>query len=191
MTIDKLLDALTTCGWYVWDDFLSSSSIAEMKAAIPEDALQAARIGHQSSLHNNKNVRGDLTVWLDPDMGEAIEHYLMKMDAVRLAMNAALYMGLKEFETHFCRYPKGAFYQKHNDNPRAQSRRKITTVLYLNEDWQAGDGGELVVYDQQDNPLITLEPVAGRMVFFLSEAFPHEVLPTQTTRESIAGWFLN
>lgn len=51
MTIDKLLDALTTCGWYVWDDFLSSSSIAEIKAAIPEDALQAARIGHQSSSH--------------------------------------------------------------------------------------------------------------------------------------------
>lgn len=43
---------------------------------------------------------------------------------------------------------------------------------------------------KQGNQLFTLEPIAGRMVFFMSEEFPHEVLPTKLIRESIAGWFL-
>jgi len=49
----------------------------------------------------------------------------------------------------------------------------------------------LVVYDRDDTKLLELSPKAGRMIFFMSEQFPHEVLPTNTVRESIAGWFLN
>ena len=32
-------------------------------------------------------------------------------------------------------------------------------------------------------------PAAGTMVIFLSEEFPHEVLPATQDRYSIAGWF--
>ena len=35
----------------------------------------------------------------------------------------------------------------------------------------------------------TVQPFYGRFVVFLSERFPHEVLPTTSTRYSIAGWF--
>ena len=77
-------------------------------------------------------------------------------------------------------------------------------MLYLC-DWRAGDGGELVVYepapaDEAGDPYVvdvdpttpliaTVEPVAGRLVVFLSEDFPHEVLPTAVERRSIAGWY--
>ena len=123
-------------------------------------------------------------------MGAPVVHYLDKMENLRQELNCQLFLGLRDFETHFCRYPNGGFYKKHVDNFRGQGRRKITTVLYMNESWQQGDGGEIVMYDMQDNELFTLEPLAGRMVFFMSEDFPHEVLPTQKKRESIAGWFL-
>ncbi|HBC7430431.1 TPA: 2OG-Fe(II) oxygenase [Providencia rettgeri] len=189
MSINKLIDSLSSQGWYVWDDFLTLSDIQRIKQCIP-NTLQDARIGHRDSLQGNKAIRGDQTVWLEPEMGSSIVHYLDKMEQVRQELNCQLYLGLRDFETHFCRYPNGGFYKKHVDNPRGVGRRKITTVLYMNEQWHHGDGGELVVYDQDDNQLFKLEPIAGRIIFFMSEEFPHEVLPTEQTRESIAGWFL-
>ncbi|MGF7483787.1 2OG-Fe(II) oxygenase [Providencia sp. SP181] len=189
MSIHKLIDSLSSQGWYVWDDFLTLSDIQKIKQCIP-NALQDARIGHRDSLQSNKAVRGDQTVWLEPEMGTPIAFYMEKMEEIRQALNCQLYLGLRDFETHFCRYPNGGFYKKHVDNPRGAGRRKVTTVLYMNELWKLGDGGELVVFDKEDNHLFKLEPLAGRMIFFMSEEFPHEVLPTEQKRESIAGWFL-
>ena len=189
MSINKLIDSLSTQGWYVWDDFLSQPDIQAIKNTIP-DTLQDARIGHRDSLHGNKTIRGDKIIWLEPEMGLPVISYMDKMENLRQELNRQLFLGLRDFETHFCCYPNGAFYKKHVDNPRGLGRRKVTTVLYMNETWQSGDGGELVMYDLTDNVLLTLEPLAGRMVFFISENFPHEVLPTTQNRESIAGWFL-
>ncbi|MEQ4620648.1 2OG-Fe(II) oxygenase [Providencia vermicola] len=189
MSLNKLIDSLSTQGWYVWDDFLNLSEIQAIKSCIPEK-LHDARIGNGESLQDNKTIRGDQTIWLESEMGAPIAEYMAKMDVIRQALNQQCYMGLRDFETHFCRYSNGAFYKKHVDNFQGQGRRKVTTVLYMNEAWQRGDGGELVVYDHQDNKLFQLDPLAGRMIVFMSEEFPHEVLPTQQKRESIAGWFL-
>lgn len=189
MSINALIDSLSTQGWYVWDDFLISSEIQAIKHCIP-NILQDARIGHRDSLQGNRAIRGDQTVWLEPEMGAPVALYMDKMEEIRQALNYQLYLGLRDFETHFCRYLNGGFYKKHVDNPRGVGRRKVTTVLYMNESWKSGDGGELVVFDKNDNHLFKLEPLAGRMIFFMSEEFPHEVLPTEQKRESIAGWFL-
>ena len=63
-------------------------------------------------------------------------------------------------------------------------------MLYLNDDWQASDGGELVVYDEHSQEVLhRVLPSAGTLVCFLSEEFPHEVLPAHRDRMSIAGWF--
>jgi len=52
--------------------------------------------------------------------------------------------------------------------------RILSSVLYLNEDWQAGDGGELLIFDPAGESFIaTVEPTFGRMIIFLSESFPH------------------
>ncbi|OYQ79511.1 SM-20 protein [Ignatzschineria sp. F8392] len=194
MKTDNLIDALTTQGYYVWDDFLTPFEVADLKEAIPEDQLQEARIGHRHTLQGNREIRGDLTLWLEPTMGEPIANYFEKMEDIRQSLNRELYLGLRDFETHFCRYPSGAYYKRHNDNARNQNRRKITTVLYLNESWQPGDGGELLIYSREqpdsDEVILTLPPKAGQMILFLSEDFPHEVLPTQKMRESITGWYL-
>lgn len=111
------------------------------------------------------------------------------MEEIRLAVNRYLYLGLFEYEAHFAKYEQGDFYQKHLDSFRGQENRKLTTVFYLNDTWQEGNGGELVMYDLQDQHLQTVQPKGGRLVVFLSEQFPHEVLTSHVDRFSIAGWF--
>ena len=65
-----------------------------------------------------------------------------------------------------------------------------TLVAYLNDDWKEEEGGALKLYiDENDNEGISVMPQMGTFVVFLSERFPHEVLPTTRERHSVAGWF--
>jgi SM-20-related protein len=69
----------------------------------------------------------------------------------------------------------------------------LSTVLYLNPDWQADAGGELRLYDELDDErlLQCVTPEYGKMIIFLSDKFPHEVMAAKRERQSIAGWFRN
>ena len=107
-----------------------------------------------------------------------------------------MFIGLFDYEIHFAHYPVGAFYKKHLDafrcnRQQGQSNRVLSTVLYLNHAWQLGDGGELLLYAEDDDNKVleTILPECGRLVIFLSEKLPHEVLPAKRERKSIAGWF--
>jgi len=117
------------------------------------------------------------------------------MEGLRLGLNRRLFMGLFDYESHFAHYPIGAFYKKHRDAFAGQSgnrqpNRVLSTVLYLNSAWQPHEGGELLIYAEDGEAIIeTVVPVYGRLVIFLSEKFPHEVLPATRERKSIAGWF--
>ncbi|KJY84919.1 SM-20 protein [Vibrio galatheae] len=186
--MDQLIDALFTQGYYVWDDFLSNQEVADLRNYLPLD-WNKARIGRNDELAQESSIRSDKIHWLTSDMGTPVENYLAKMEQIRLAANRHLFLGLFEYEAHFAKYEKGDFYQKHLDCFKGNENRRLTTVFYMNADWSAQDAGELVVYDLQDNPLLTLSPKSGRLLVFLSEQFPHEVLPTNAERYSIAGWF--
>jgi SM-20-related protein len=59
-------------------------------------------------------------------------------------------------------------------------------ILYLNDQWQEQDGGELCIHHEQNIQLIT--PINGRSVFFKSNELRHEVLLTYKPRMSITGW---
>ncbi len=59
-------------------------------------------------------------------------------------------------------------------------------IIYLNENWQEKDSGELRIYHantEQDVP-----PTPGKTVFFKSNELAHEVLITHKNRMSIIGW---
>jgi Rps23 Pro-64 3,4-dihydroxylase Tpa1-like proline 4-hydroxylase len=76
--------------------------------------------------------------------------------------------------------PGGSSYPLHVDNPQGLSvgdTRKLTCILYLNPDFEQGDGGELRIYTGMNNH-VDLTPEGGRMVLFWSDEIPHEVLPT-------------
>jgi len=105
-------------------------------------------------------------------------------------MNLRLFLGLFDYECHYAYYDAGAFYKKHVDAFRGSNTRILSTVLYLNPDWTPDDGGELVMYTPDGQSVIdTIAPRFDRLVVFLSEEFPHEVLPTKVYRYSLTGWF--
>ncbi|EPS8828549.1 SM-20 protein [Vibrio parahaemolyticus] len=186
--MNKLIDALATDGYYIWDDFLSEEEVTQLRDCVP-DNWKKARIGRNDDVTRIESIRSDKIQWLKPAMGQPIANYLSKMEEIRQEVNRHFFLGLFEYEAHFAKYEKGDFYQKHLDCFKGNENRRLTTVFYMNESWSEEDAGELVVYDLNDKEIATIPPRGGRLLVFLSEQFPHEVLPTNAERFSIAGWF--
>ncbi|EJG1860948.1 2OG-Fe(II) oxygenase [Vibrio parahaemolyticus] len=186
--MNKLIDALATDGYYIWDNFLSEGEVTQLRDCIP-DNWKKARIGRNDDVTRMESIRSDKIQWLKPAMGQPIANYLSKMEEIRQEVNRHFFLGLFEYEAHFAKYEKGDFYQKHLDCFKGNENRRLTTVFYMNESWSEEDAGELVVYDLNDKEIATIPPRGGRLLVFLSEQFPHEVLPTNAERFSIAGWF--
>ncbi len=115
----------------------------------------------------------------------------MVLEQLRLAVNESLLVGLFEFEGHFAVYPPGTFYRRHLDRFSDHDARVLTCILYLNEDWDADDGGQLRIHSDAIAPAAQLDvlPEGGTFVGFLSAEFPHEVLPARCERMAITGWF--
>lgn len=88
------------------------------------------------------------------------------MEQIRCEVNRHFFLGLFEYEAHFAKYEAGDFYLKHLDSFRGNENRKLTTVFYLNENWTPADGGELKIYDLQDNWIETLAPLRDVWWYF-------------------------
>ena len=135
-------------------------------------------------------VRSDRTCWLKAGTLAQCQ-WLEHMEALRIAVNQSLFMGLFELESHFAIYGPGDYYQRHLDAFNGNNGRLLSVVLYLNEGWQSEWGGRLRIWPGPDTSAIAteVEPRAGTLVAFLSEKIPHEVLAATRERYSIAGWF--
>lgn len=154
------------------------------------DHFHRAGIGKQTDHQLNKFVRSDAITWLNGSH-PASRDYLDWMERLRLALNRRLFLGLFDFECHYAWYRRGTFYRKHLDAFRGRTNRVISTVLYLNPNWEPQDAGELLLYSPRDENRVLerIAPQYGKLVLFLSEDFPHEVLPVNRSRYSVAGWF--
>ena len=62
-------------------------------------------------------------------------------------------------------------------------------IIYLNDDWKHGDGGELEIFEK-DGTSFLIEPLAARCVMFKSAEVPHAVLEAHKNRFSLTGWLL-
>jgi SM-20-related protein len=189
---DALGAALRDKGYAILDDALPlplATTLLQTSLAQLEYKSQAAGVGRLADRTLNAAVRGDHICWLTTTE-PASASYLALMEQTRLALNAVLFLGLFSYEAHYACYPAGAFYQKHRDAFKGSRNRILSTVYYLNRDWPGQAGGELVLYaNDEGTRLETVQPQFNRMVVFLSEEFPHEVLPALQSRYSIAGWF--
>lgn len=158
--MNKLIDALATDGYYIWDDFLSEEEVTQLRDCIP-DNWKKARIGRNDDVTRIESIRSDKIQWLKPAMGQPIANYLSKMEEIRQEVNRHFFLGLFEYEAHFAKYEKGDFYQKHLDCFKGNENRRLTTVFYMNESWSEEDAGELVVYDLNDKEIATIPPRGG------------------------------
>jgi len=185
----QITDALVEDGYIIIENSLNSPLASSLKNySLNETDFKRAGISGASDLHLDNTRRRDKIHWLEHDTKVQSE-FLNFADGLREYLNCELYLGLSYYESHFAIYDEGDFYEKHYDSFKNFKNRVVTTVYFLNEEWGDEDGGELIVYDAKDNFLAKVQPKADTLVVFMSERFPHEVLPTKKKRYSIAGWF--
>ncbi|MFT3928897.1 MAG: 2OG-Fe(II) oxygenase [Spongiibacteraceae bacterium] len=198
-TIDTIAESLRGDGWLVLPEFLPlpwcEVLLADCLARRAEFA--SAAIGRGNQRQHVSEQRRDATLWLS-EAAPVQRDYLAAMDELRAEINRRLFLGLRDYEAHYAHYAPGAFYRRHRDafaqtqanavasGSHGAPQRILTTVAYLN----ASVGGELVIY-RDEHEIARVTPAAGTAVFFLSAEFPHEVLPAQSDRYSISGWFRN
>lgn len=138
-------------------------------------------------IDDTKLYRSDSIHWLDRLHNNEHEHeFFDLMDEFIIYLNESCYAGIKSYEFHYTLYPAGSFYKRHLDQFRNDGSRKYSMIMYLNIDWQKGDGGELRIYQDSFDQDVT--PTNGKTVFFKSVEMEHEVLLTHKARLSITGW---
>jgi len=174
----------------VRDEFLDSADLVALAACAharrARGEFAAARIGLAPRRH--AQIRGDSICWLTEPLFPAEVRLLRVLESLRLAVNRELTLGLFDLELHYARFPAGARYDRHVDQPRGAAERQVSLALYLNADWQPGDGGALRLFEPEGG-YRDLAPLGGRLVSFLTPGREHAVLPTVRERWSLSGWF--
>ncbi|WP_018402568.1 2OG-Fe(II) oxygenase [Marinobacter gelidimuriae] len=172
-----------------------SGGLWQQLRSMPRHQLDLAGVGRQQAHTVNNFIRSDAISWIERDAA-AGEDWLNWAAELQQYLNRRLFLGLFSFESHFSHYAPGDFYKKHLDAFKGQSNRVLSVVLYLNPDWMPDDGGELALYHsdqshhgERSQSMLKVTPIMGTLVAFLSEEFPHEVLPAKRDRYAIAGWF--
>jgi SM-20-related protein len=216
----SLIADLEARGWAHAPGALDPELVAALRSEA-EDLEQAGdthmgRVGRAQNETRALSIRKTRIAWLD-GASPAQQRFMAGADALRIAMNRRLFLGLFEFEAHFAVYPPGGFYARHMDaftlptasagaftGRRAERARVVSVVAYLNADWSHADGGQLALWEsaplgkdgrpdmsQLDDvpPVAELQPKGGGLVLMLSEAIPHEVRLSHATRYAIPGWF--
>lgn len=192
--LDKMVDQLAEVG-FAWVDSLLSEAqldglVALIKSHDEQDNLKKAAIGNFDNLTVDKQVRGDWIKWIDKQVAHSVvKVYIDVVQVVMDYLNRTLYLGLKDFELHYTLYPKGTRYMRHRDQFQTTQHRRISFVLYLNKEWEADLGGELILYNE-DNQATVVAPKYGRLALFFSE-LEHEVTQTHFERLSVTGWMLD
>ena len=199
INFDTLIQLLSVQGYAICDDFLAANIIDALRDEtfnhFTNHDMHAAKTGLVNKLQQ-PTVRGDHIFWLDEESNNIhIQAYFAKMQALKEVLNQYLFMNLQSLEAHLALYPIGGIYQKHLDqfshgsNAHADTKaRQLSSILYLNNNWQAQDGGELRLHFNEFEHL-DIMPTAGKLVLFLSAKFWHEVRPAKRERASITGWF--
>jgi SM-20-related protein len=183
---------LSTSGISIRDQFASVAEVSALRECARARELRGdfapARVGRKGAERRQDNIRGDFTCWLSEPLQPPERALLKRLEELRRQLNRDAFLGLFQLELHYARYPAGAAYSRHVDQPMGSTQRKLSWVLYLNPEWQSADGGILRIH-AADEQFVDVEPIAGRMVCFLTPGRVHEVLQARRERLSISGWF--
>ncbi len=183
----QITDALVNDG-YIEIPHAINSTLSQNLLNLAKKSKNFRRAGISARKKINSDKRRDKILWLDEDNSTQSE-FISFANGLKEYLNRELFMCITYLESHYALYEKGDFYEKHYDAFKNSANRAVTIVYYLNEEWDEKEGGgELIVYDDNDNFIKKIFPHANTLVVFLSEKFPHEVLKAKRKRYSIASW---
>lgn len=195
MTSDKtraLDKALVDVGYHLIDQFLSEEAYRGLQTYIQtlvkSTTLRAAKVGQSLQAKHHPRIRTDHIHWLDEiNPPEPTHAFFDAINTLKQYLNQQLYLGLHQFEAHIALYSPGQYYKKHIDQFVGNQDRRISCVYYLNDHWSPEHGGELSIYNQEEQRIAHILPEGNRLVCFNSTLL-HEVHPTHQSRYSITGW---
>lgn len=189
---ESIAIGLETKGYVVLPSALPeylADGLVDYLAILEDTEFHNARIGRGNDQVRNNFVRRDRIHWIDNSHNGGVE-WLAWLGKLKLYLNRRLFLGLFSCESHLSRYQPGDFYRKHLDAFKGESNRVLSLVAYLNRGWETEHGGELVIYSPDGGAeLVRVLPCYRSLALFLSEEFPHEVLPTARNRYGVAAWF--
>lgn len=189
----KWMDSLAENDFVIVDEFIDIRLFTRImnffRAMEQSDQLKKAGIGSKQDFQVKAEIRGDFIYWLDEKRDSEMAPFFGLMDELTQKLKQLCYVSISGSEFHIAKYPAGSYYHRHLDQFNERTNRQITVLLYLNENWQPGDGGELVIY--KDGKEIMVEPIAKRLLLFKSDVIEHEVLTTNVPRYSLTGWLLH
>lgn len=173
------------------DDFLSDDLCQHLKENLLQlnesRLMKNAGVGNDGRMIVDDLIRNDKIYWLDKAHNNEFENaFFAKIDAFVAHLNRSCYTNIKSYEFHYSLYESGSFYRPHFDQFEDDAKRQFSMISYLNANWEVKDGGELKIY--QDNNNQTIAPTQGKTVFFKSHDLEHEVLVTNERRMSVTGW---
>ena len=195
--LTELLTQLESSGIFQCPDLISANDNNVCKQFITENLEQGSfrnsSVGRKGHVTTNSDIRSDKTLWLQ-DANSDIQIKTKKItkwiEELSHELKNFFRISLVEIESHFSIYAPGTFYQKHIDNRNQENPRVFTFIFYFNCDWQKEHGGELAIYNPENEAelLFTIPPKAGTFVIFKSDQFYHEVLTSRTNRYTLTGW---
>jgi len=189
----RWMEELALNDYVIADDFISGEMFRSIMHFFHEkeqgNLLKRAGIGSSGEFQLNESIRGDFIHWLDRERDSELEPFFGLMDELIESLRRHCFMSLSGSEFHIAKYPAGSHYDRHLDQFNERSNRQITVLIYLNQNWKKGDGGELKIY--KDDKEILVEPIAKRLLLFKSDVVEHEVLTTKVPRYSLTGWLLH
>jgi SM-20-related protein len=189
--LDILIDSYLENNIGIDTSFLNVS----LAQGLHENILQLQRdgmmtwagIGNDEIKDSNQEIRGDKIYWLDKSHGNVFEdEFLQLAENLIDRLNSTCYTGINGYEFHYAVYPEGSGYKRHRDQFKNDSNRKYSLISYLNDNWLTADGGELLVY--HDENIQRILPQSQTAVFFKSDELEHEVTKANRERMSISGW---
>ena len=189
---ERVISDISSQKYSIVDDFFSEDEVIALRHSLllkyEEDAFKKSAIGNKTNELVKKAVRGDIILWIDENVINFAEQlFFNKINDLKDYLNRTCFLGINQKEFHYAIYPKDTYYKRHLDTFQNDDRRKLSFVCYLNsEDWKPENGGELVLYLDDEDKVIY--PFPGKVVIFESQELEHEVKPVNTQRLSITGW---
>jgi len=196
------LRKLMRSGYVVIDNFMDkqvASQVYDTTKASLVNLPEFLDDGIDWILKEPREVRGDVSLTMELDRRPATDKAFVEQVVPhfrKFQEDLRLLVPLKDrFELQLGWYPgNGAGYEAHYDDVPPDDEqtnvRRVTSIVYCNSNWKPEHGGEIRIWtqDHEGCKIIDVEPLAGRILVFLSGCVRHEVRPCYAGRCALTCW---